>query len=180
MIRGGWRITSLTILMVILSVGEGVAAEHVPDTTANQKLINVNYQELQQVMRSYKGEKIVLLNIWATWCGPCVEELPHLVEIQQQYPEKVQVVLLSADLKKDRGRVVPFLEELGVTWTTYFKAGDNQRFLNQLSDQWSGALPYTKIKDKEGRVVAEWQGGADYKKFEQYIQQAMEDTNESN
>lgn len=179
--RPRWpHIVVLTLMLVTLLTVEGITVGSFRDTTSGPNLIDVDYEALQEVIESYKGEKVVLLNVWATWCGPCVEELPYLVKIQQTYPEKVKVVLLSADLKNDRKRVVPFLKEKGVTWTTYFKVGNNQRFLNQLSDRWSGALPYTKIIDEEGNVVTQWQGSADYKKFEHYIQKAMEDAYESN
>ena len=144
------------------------------DSNADASLVNVNYQELREVIQSYEGQKTVLLNIWATWCGPCVEELPYLLRLQEEYPDRLKVILVSADMKSDRSRVVPFLKKQGVTWKTYFKRGNNQKFLNHLSDEWSGALPFTKIWSRQGEVVAEWEGAATFDKFKSNIKKAFE------
>jgi len=170
---------NILLVLVLLVPGRQVAecspGTQSTDTSNVPEVVDVDYEELQSVIESYRGKKAVLLNVWATWCGPCVEELPYLRKLQEEYPDKLQVVLLSADLRSDRSRVAPFLKERGVDWKTYYKAGDNQRFLNQLSKQWSGALPFTKIIDRKGKVVGQWQGSASFDKFEKHVNKALEE-----
>lgn len=140
-----------------------------PDTL----LKNVDDQEIQEVISSYKGDKAVLVNVWATWCVPCVEEFPEIVDIQRKYPEELQVVFISADFPDDRDRAVQFLKDHDVDWTTYYKDAKDEPFINALSPDWSGALPFTKIINKEGEEVAHWENKATFDTFNKHVQQAI-------
>ncbi len=142
----------------------------IPDDSLLQ---DVTGSELQDVVNSYQGKKTVLVNVWATWCAPCVEEFPHLVELQETYEDELQVIFVSADFPDSRDRALSFLKEQNVDWPTYFKTGKDQPFIEALSGEWSGALPFTKIINKEGKVVASWEQGADYEKFETNIKKAV-------
>lgn len=172
------RLTSLIlsvfaiILMAWMPQQEWHASSKVtaPDDTL---LEDVTPDELQQVVNSYEGEKAVLINIWATWCAPCIEEFPYLVELQQEYENDLQVIFVSADFPNNRDRALEFLKEQNVNWTTYFKTGKDQPFIESLSDSWSGALPFTKIIREDGTVVASWEQGAEYEKFERNIKKAI-------
>ena len=136
-------------------------------------LKDVTGQELQQVISKYKGDKAVLVNIWATWCAPCVEEFPEIVRLQNNYPEKLQVIFVSGDFDESRERALAFLKEQKVDWTTYFKIGDDQEFIEALSDKWTGALPFTKVIGINGEVINSWEQSADYEKFERHIKMAI-------
>lgn len=136
-------------------------------------LKDVTANELQDVINSYKGEKVVLINIWATWCAPCVEEFPYLVDLQNAYGDELQIIFVSADFPDSRDRAIEFLKDQNVDWTTYFKTGKDQPFIETLSDSWSGALPFTKILSEDGTVVASWEQGAEYEKFERNIKKAI-------
>lgn len=136
-------------------------------------LKDISAESIDEVINRYKGEKAVLVNIWATWCGPCVEEFPYIVKLQKQYPEQLQVIFVSADFSGSRDRVKKFLNEHGVDWTTYFKTGKDEKFINTLEPEWSGALPFTKIYNKNGKVTDYWESSADFDKFERSIKQAL-------
>lgn len=129
--------------------------------------------EIQDVIQSYAGEKAVLVNVWATWCIPCVEEFPDIVELQRKYENELQVVFISADFPDSRERALEFLEKQEVDWTTYFKTGSDQEFIEALSDAWSGALPFTKVIDIKGSVINSWEGKASHSKIERNIKQAI-------
>lgn len=154
-----------TILAVLLTaftfIGKGPLLE---DATG---------EELNTIIESYEGKKAVLVNVWATWCVPCVEEFPEIVELQHKYEELLQVVFISADFPDSRDRALEFLKKQEVNWTTYFKRGSDQEFIEAISGDWSGALPFTKIIKKNGEVVDSWEGKASYSKFEQHIKQAI-------
>ncbi|MDZ7680125.1 MAG: TlpA disulfide reductase family protein [Fodinibius sp.] len=140
-----------------------------PDTL----LKDVTADELQQIIASYRGEKAVLVNIWATWCAPCVEEFPEIVELQHNYPDDLKVIFVSADFPKQRPDALDFLKKQQVNWTTYFKTGKDQEFIESLSPKWTGALPFTKIIDRNGDLVASWEQSADYDKFERHVKTAI-------
>jgi thiol-disulfide isomerase/thioredoxin len=157
------------LLMTFVLVSESLAQ----NTSDIELLKNASGQDLQKVIRSYQGDKAVLINVWATWCAPCIEEFPYIVDLQQKYEDQLQVVFVSADFPSQREKALDFLQEQDVDWTTYFKTGKDQPFIEALSDNWSGALPFTKILDAEGKLVASWEQGAEYDKFERYIKKAI-------
>ncbi len=156
-------------LFLILTAGVVQA-----QTEADESLLrDVSGNELTEIIDSYQGDKAVLVNVWATWCAPCIEEFPYLVELQQKYQDQLQVVFVSADFPAQRNRALEFLRDQNVDWTTYFKTGKDQPFIEALSDQWSGALPFTKVLDKQGKLVGSWEQGAEYEKFERFIKKAI-------
>lgn len=157
------------ILITFVLVSESLAQ----NTSDVELLKSASGEDLQKVIRSYQGDKAVLVNVWATWCAPCIEEFPYIVDLQQKYEDQLQVVFVSADFPSQREKALDFLQEQKVDWTTYFKTGKDQPFIEALSDDWSGALPFTKILDAEGKLVASWEQGAEYDKFERYIKKAI-------
>lgn len=136
-------------------------------------LKDVTAEELQKIIESYQGEKAVLVNLWATWCAPCVEEFPDIVKLQRDYPDRLKVIFVSADFKESRDKALTFLKEQNVDWTTYFKTGNDQKFIEFLSEDWTGALPFTKVIGIDGNVVASWEQGAEYEKFKHHILTAI-------
>ena len=155
-------------LLALFLYSSQVTAQELSDSELLQE---ANIDELQQIIDSYEGEKAVLINMWATWCGPCVEEFPHIVELQRKYDERLQVIFVSADFEK--GPAINFLREQGVDWTTYFKTGKDQEFITKMSSEWSGAMPFTKILDVEGNLVSSWENKADFDTFESNVKQAL-------
>ncbi len=107
--------------------------------------LNANRQTLEQ----YRG-RIVVLNFWATWCAPCREEMPLLVDLQKRYASRgVVVVGASADDESTQARIEPFVEELGITFPIWI--GANTADTERLG--LGAALPATAIIDKDGRII---------------------------
>jgi len=103
-------------------------------------------------LSEFKG-KVVLLNFWATWCGPCKIEMPWFVEFQREYKDRgFSVIAVSMD-EEGWDIVRPFTEELKLNFPVV--VGDDK-----LADEYGGvsALPTTFIIDKEGRIAATHQG----------------------
>lgn len=161
----GFTVVSLSVLPLTATA----------QSNSETLLEDVSGNELQQVIESYEGEKVVLVNIWATWCAPCIEEFPYIVKLQREYEDQLKVIFVSADFPDSRDRALTFLKEQNVDWTTYFKTGKDQPFIEALSDSWSGALPFTKILNEDGNVVASWEQGAEYEKFEHNVKNAIND-----
>jgi thiol-disulfide isomerase/thioredoxin len=121
------------------------------------------------------GAGATVLNVWATWCLPCREEFPDLLEASRRHPD-VRLLLVSADFEDQKQLVRVFLAENGVTDTTYFKAEPDQAFINGIDSTWTGALPATVVFDSHGRAVAFWEGAADSARFESAIAKALQTT----
>ena len=89
-----------------------------------------------------------VVNFWATWCAPCIKELPDFDSIHQAYKnQKVKVLLVSMDFKEDLpNKVIPFLVEKKIKSAIVLLDETNGNyFIPKISDQWTGAIPATLI-----------------------------------
>ena len=133
----------------------------------------VTATDIQRAVRD-SGAKAVLVNMWASWCGPCREEFPGLVRVAHKYQgQGLKVMLVSADDDKDMAAVKKFLAEEGVEFPAYIKAEKDQPFIDGLDKQWTGALPATFIYDSSGRLHDFWEGGVTFSVFEQKIVEVL-------
>jgi len=135
-------------------------------------LIDTDADGLTRVLAE-RGARVTLVNVWASWCKPCVEEFPELMMIETAYRDSgLRLVLVSADL--ERAAADSFLIAHGVPLDSYFKTGPDEAFINALDPKWSGALPATMVYDAEGRRRASWEGKKDYIAFEKAVLEAMQ------
>lgn len=118
---------------------------------ASVVVVDLTPAQLQEELR--KASVPVVVNVWATWCRPCVEEFPEILEFARKNQGKVKVMLVSADFSSRRDLVDKFLRERGVGFVTYLKQGSDEAFVEVLSPQWSGALPATFVFAPGGRLV---------------------------
>lgn len=131
-----------------------------------QTLTNATADDILSMVEDYRGEKPVLVNFWATWCAPCVEEFPYILELHKKYEGQFKLILVSGDFDEAKDDALVFLEKQGVEVETYFKQGKDHEFITAISDEWTGALPFTIVYNKAGDVSASWEGKADFEKFE--------------
>jgi peroxiredoxin/YHS domain-containing protein len=112
--------------------------------------------------------KVLVLNLWATWCGPCKEEMPDLVRLQDQYRDRgVTVVALSFDRTKEAHR--KGVAELGLNFPSiYADQPAVQEFLDKLGQV--SAIPVTFIVDTEGRIVKRIEGKTELSKLVEEIE----------
>lgn len=120
--------------------------------TANVSLQSITPHKLRDLLRS--SSKPVVVNVWATWCIPCVEELPEIVQWAKENRHRVSVVLVSADFSSRRELVLQFLQKRRLGWPSYIKEGADETFIAVLHPQWSGALPATFVYAPGGELVA--------------------------
>ena len=119
-------------------------------------LIEIDAQGVSELVRE-NSRPILLINAWATWCQPCVEEFPMLVKTGQAFKSKgVDVVFVSMDFESDRDDVVEFLKSQGVQGRTYIRKGPDGEFIDALNEQWEGTLPATFVYDANRKLIHYW------------------------
>ncbi len=129
---------------------------------------------IQQAVRN-SGAKVVLVNMWATWCGPCREEFPSLVRVARKYQDRgLKVILVSADLDTEIAAMKQFLAAQGVDFPSYIKAEKDQAFIEAFDKRWTGALPATFIYDGAGNQQDFWEGKATFSDFEQQVVKVLD------
>jgi thiol-disulfide isomerase/thioredoxin len=100
----------------------------------------------------YKG-KVLLIDFWATWCGPCIAELPHLLEAYEAYHEQgFDILGISLDREGDREKLVKFTEERKMPWRQVYDGKFWQAEVAVMHDV--QGIPYTILIGKDGKVIA--------------------------
>ena len=124
-------------------------------------------ESLLEVVAQSKGNQAVLVNFWATWCAPCVEEFPMILDLAEQLADSgLTTYFVSVDFSDERERVVDFLTTRGVTGLSFIKDEKDMPFINGVDENWTGAVPYTVIYGRtNGRVICSWEGAANKAKF---------------
>jgi thiol-disulfide isomerase/thioredoxin len=107
-------------------------------------------------LSSLRGQ-IVVLNFWATWCGPCQEELPRLSRLAESYKGKnARFIAVSIDAPKDRAKIQPALSRGNVALETWIGADTDTLASFGLGD----IVPGTAILDEQGEIIARIMGEA--------------------
>lgn len=97
-------------------------------------------------MRGQTNDTLYVINFWATWCKPCVEELPYFQQLAKNYEgKKLKVILVTTDMRKDIGtRVNDFVKAKGITMqVVYINEVNADKWINNVSAEWTGAIPAT-------------------------------------
>lgn len=111
----------------------------------------------ETTLAAYQGE-VVVLNLWATWCAPCMEEMPSLMQLQYNFEGRIRVVPVSVDSEGERAKAISELRRL---------TGGGLPFLQDMTrgvlfDAQAAGMPVTIIYSAEGQEIARLAGGADW------------------
>jgi thiol-disulfide isomerase/thioredoxin len=115
-----------------------------------------------------------LVNIWATWCGPCVSEFSDFVTINRMYRlREFETISISTDDTSRRSNVLSFLQKKEASFQNYIFNGDKYQFIDAVDKDWQGALPYTALIAPGGKIIYSTQGEIDPLEMKQIILNAM-------
>src|SRR5271163_4632034 len=120
-----------------------------PDAAPEFKLTSLDGKPL--TLADSRG-KVILLNFWATWCGPCRAEIPDLIGLQKKYQERLQVIGLVVD-DDDTEAIKMFAESSGINYPVALASNEIRMHYGGI-----GALPTSFLLDGEGRIVQKHEG----------------------
>ena len=116
-------------------------------------------------------EKLRVVNVWATWCAPCLEELPEFVTINRMYRgRKFELITISVDDLKDQDKALRVLTKTNVSSrNVLFNSGNRDELFETLDPEWEGGFPFTVAFAPGGKVVFRKQGQIDATELRQAI-----------
>lgn len=127
-----------------------------------------NFDGQKQTLGELKG-KVVILDFWATYCPPCIEEIPHLRELQSKYGEDLKVIGLHVGGDEDKPKVPAFVEKLKIDYTLAYPEDDLTRAL--LGND--NSIPQTAVFGRDGKLVTKLVG------FDNIVKMQLDDAIET-
>jgi len=115
--------------------------------------------------------KLRLINLWATWCVPCVQEFPELVTLNRMYRDRgFELVSISTDDSAARPKALRFLEKQQSSSPNYVFTGDDKyKLIEAIDPKWQGALPYSLLVEPGGKIVYAHEGAIDPEQLKKII-----------
>ncbi|MBL4644043.1 MAG: TlpA family protein disulfide reductase [Flavobacteriaceae bacterium] len=127
------------------------------DLVKTDSIPSYNYAELAPLLSKNDG-KTYVINFWATWCAPCVKELPAFEKLLDRYKgENVKVLLVSLDFPSQiESKLIPFIKKNQLkSQVVLMNDPDQDSWIPKISKNWSGAIPATLIYNSKKRVFYE-------------------------
>ncbi len=160
------RVTSMIVFILSLFLNSHAFS---------QDLLPVNKQTIDSIKLANKG-KVVLFNLWATWCKPCVEEFPDLMKIKKKYESSdfvlVFITLDFGDALKNNTR--EFLKKNGVDFVTYYNGFEkDDELINYMNKDWDGGIPGTFIFGKTGALKKTFIGKKEFDDFDAAVKKLL-------
>ncbi len=135
----------------------------------NSDLQAVNADQLKAVIQGLDS-KVIVVNFWATFCGPCREEFPYFVSLYREFKDQgMSLLFVSMDFDSDRPQIDEFLSEQGVNFVTYLRAGKDDEFIRGVHPEWSGVLPMTLVYDSSKQLAKFLPKAMTYEELEDVI-----------
>ncbi len=119
--------------------------------------VYTTFESLEPIFQK-ENDTTYIINFWATWCKPCVKELPYFEQLRKKYKkDKVEVVLVSLDFARDlEKKLLPFLEDRKLqSKVVVLLDGNYNNWIDKVDPSWSGAIPATLVYQAESRTFME-------------------------
>ena len=133
-------------------------------------LDTIGIHGIQELVKN-NTQKLRLINVWATWCVPCVHEFPDLVTLNRMYPNRGhEMISISLDDAASQPKALAFLQRNQSSSPNYIFAGnDKYHLIEPLDPNWQGALPYSMLIEPGGKIVYTKQGMNQFEELKKII-----------
>ncbi len=165
----------LLFVVVMLAAAVGgylLSGPPSPERIDGDRVLSATFPDLSGVPQSidrWRG-KVLVVNFWATWCPPCLEEIPMFVRLQQQFGEQgLQFVGIAVD---ERDKVAAFARDNAINYPIMIGQLDAIELAESAGND-SGGLPYTLVFDRSGRVVSRHFGGLTEEKLKPVVAELL-------
>ena len=130
------------------------------------------FDELNTYIKENNSKPLVV-NFWATWCAPCVKELPYFEKLNQENTN-VKVILVSLDFEKQvESKLIPFLKKKKIASTSIYLADkEYNSWLPKIDKNWSGSIPATVIFNQDKKIFVE-QDFSNYEELNTFVNQSI-------
>lgn len=141
----------------LFSLIAGISTVYAQSTKPVVKTVSgikvVNYAALKPLIEK-DNDTTYIVNFWATWCAPCIKELPHFQKLHEEFSDqKIKVLLVSLDFERQvESKLVPFLKKNKLSpGVLVLSDPASNEWINKVDPSWSGALPATLMIKKNDR-----------------------------
>ncbi len=145
----------LYFLLTCLSCGEKNNTTTIDEEVNGRAFATVDFEGYEAYLTEVKAP-VVVVNFWATWCKPCIKELPYFEKLGKNYQDDVSVVLVSLDFPDQIERLEQFIEKHKLeSQVVLLDDGNANEWIPKVDQDWSGAIPATIIFNKGERSFFE-------------------------
>lgn len=127
---------------------------------------------VKEVVAAHHGRP-VLVNFWASYCLPCLEELPALLALQKEYKDRAAIVFVNFEESDDQSHIRKILQRRGIPSFPSFQAQDPEGFLEAVGNRWQGELPVTVFYGADGTLQRFLLGGQSPAFFKAALDEAI-------
>lgn len=167
-----WRFPVIVILTALLGAAAGIGGYLYYETVQERANAHLrpafqlpDLDDRLQSVAQWDGQ-VLVLNFWATWCPPCVREVPMLIELQRELgPQGLQIVGIAVD---KREVAQDFAEHVGVNYPILYGV-QTALEISQLYENDIGALPHTAVIDRQGRIRHVFRGELERQELESVL-----------
>ena len=156
---------------VVIQTNKNSESQPFKLVTTDGKVINFKFTDEGINFDDYKGNKAILVDVFATWCPPCIAEIPTLIELKNKYKDKFEIVSVLFEQDKPKEEVLEFIKKFGINYPITM-GDDNFVLAKELGD--IKKVPEMFLFSKEGKFVNKFIGATAKEDLEHFINVAIE------